>query len=97
MKGYSQPEAATTHEFSKVKTFWGDAFKFDDETAHFVFADSDTVVVSPQDVANMCRDHGMSLRAAAAYFHTSPSTLLRFMRKNGYSFSQRTEIVGGQG
>jgi hypothetical protein len=55
VKGYSQPEAAATHEFSKVKTFWGDAFKFDDETAHFVFADSDTVVVSPQDVANMCQ------------------------------------------
>lgn len=97
MKDYSQPEAAATHEFSRVKTFWGDAFTFDDETASFVFVDSDTVVVSPQDVANMCRAHGWSLRGAAEYFHTSPSTLLRFMRKNGYSFSRTTEIVGGQG
>lgn len=52
----------------------------------YAFVDNGAIPVTVREVADFCRGHNISLRSAAPHYGVSPSTLSRFMRRNGYAY-----------
>jgi hypothetical protein len=59
----------------------------------YVFVPEDATVVRPSDLLRELQDSGGSLRSAALVYETSPSTLCRFLRKNGVKLKRQWAVV----